>query len=188
MLDADTYKKLQAAIGAQGAGKGQVSALFALQGSKAAKVKAEFLKIIPQRNMPGTHVEELRINDVVFYLVKKTFQPGEEAISAVRIEPYGNDLDVSIHHFEASQKAFMKRRTWGYGLLVGGILIVWSGIGMLAAIIGFLMLRSKGGLPNAADQQASYQHNDMVIDSLSMALENCEINTNAQLKATKITF
>lgn len=183
MLDTDTYKKLQEKMGANNDEVGQVSASFALQGGKAIQTINEFLSLISQRNIPNTIVTQLKINNVVFYIVEKTIEPNEKAITAVRIEAYGNDLLVSIHHFEASQESNNMRLIRGNILLWGGIMFFWTGVGLVAIVIGLGFLASKSRFgPTTARGQSSLQHNQIVTETLLMALNNCEVGAGAQLK------
>lgn len=180
MLDSNTYKKLQKKVGSKNAEVEQYSTSFPLQAKKAEKVKREFLSLIKERRIPKLLIEQFMANDVSFHLLEKTIQAQDKIITAVRIESYGEDLLIDLHHFEASPKEVTKRAVIASLLLTFGLLLVWTGVGAIAALIGLVIGFSKSQFADGtAEKQSSRQQYKTVMETLITALDNCGLGVSA---------
>lgn len=148
--------------------------VIALAASHADAVKAEFERILQQRNIPLVSVQHFSDSGHEFVIIRKTFEKGEEATSAVRIEPFGRDLVVEIRQYEWSSSASAKQKFWGTILTVGGLIFVWTGVGAFAFLAGLYLLFTHPELMGANKEEAN-AFREAVRESISMAFDTLNI-------------
>jgi hypothetical protein len=181
MSDSQTLKKLSSQFGTEVVG---IQTTFALSAAKSAQVKGQYLKLIQERNIPEAQLVSFENIDKKYSVLTKPIDDGSWAASAVRIEPYGNDLWVEVRHYEVSAKANSNKSLWGVLLLVGGLLFIWTGIGFFVFIAGIAILSSKPHFPDSsAERDASKLLFETVVETLTIALVNCDVDAEAQIQS-----
>lgn len=181
MSNTQTLKMLSNRFGTEVVG---IQTTFAMSASKANDVRNQYLKLIQDRNIPKTQMQEFENVDENFFVITKTIEYSELATSAVRIEPYGNDLWVEARHYESSAKSRSNKALWGILLTGGGLLFIWTGIGFFVFLAGIGMFFTKPQFPDpGATREASKLLFETVIETVVVALTNCDVDAEAQIKS-----
>lgn len=177
-LDKKALKRLSKKYGTDVA---NLQTSYALSAHYAGPIKAEYSRLLFQRGLPNTRIEEVEGGQLV---ITKDLNPGatETTSTAVSIAPYGNDLLIEIHHYEHSTKSNARLVVIRTVLLTLGVFFWWTGVGLFLLVGGIVMLFSKGQFPeSSAEEQAGKLLFATVLETLETALINCGINPNAQL-------
>ena len=180
MSDAQTLKKLCNQFGTEVA---NVQTTFAVAASKAEAVRNQFTTLLGDRNIPDAEIQKFANEDKQYQTITKTIGRGDQATSAVRIEAYGNDLLVEVRHYEVSAKAKSNRSCLGTALTVGGLLFIWTGVGVFVFLAGLGILFLKPQFPDpSAERDASKLLFETVMETLMAALTNCDVDAGAQIE------
>ena len=180
MLDAKTQKALKKQYGVE---VSQGSTAIAMMADKAPVVNEALRNLLHERNLPDVEIKDVTVNNDNFLIVSKNIQRTEKMATVLQIESYGNDLLIDIRHFELSGKAGSKRSMWGSAIFSIGLLSIFTGVGLLAVIWGgWLAFVAKSEMPEgSAERQASQQLYETVMETVVVALDNCEVSARAQL-------
>ena len=180
-----TLKQRSNKFGTEGAGR---QTTFAMSAWKAADVKNQYLKLLQDRDIPRTQIQKVKQEDKSYISITQDIGDGNSATTAVRITPYGNDLWIEIRHYETSPKTKANKTGLGIVLTLGGLLFIWTGIGFFVFLGGIAILSSKAQFPDPSpEREASQLLFETVMETLTTALANCDVDAGAQIE-TDIDF
>ncbi|MCW5873717.1 MAG: zinc ribbon domain-containing protein [Anaerolineales bacterium] len=161
------------------------STIFTLQGSKADLARNALISQIVKRNIPGAETTLIENGDRQYFVVSKKMKP-DAVLSSVRaseiastlicLESYGNDLLLEVKHYELSPRQTGRSSGLGAFVFAIGLLFFWTGIGLVALIAGFGMLRGKSPFnDDSPEREKSKLLFQAVMGSLEFALSKADV-------------